>query len=510
MSGEPEVTTRTTIVIPTIGRPSLGILLEALAKQEDTLTVPVIVVDDRADATDRPLSPSELDPTRTLDLRVLTTGGRGPAGARNLGWRHTRTPWVTFLDDDVVTPPEWAGLLATDLVTAERGGYVGSQARILVPRPDGRRPTDDEQGTIGLETSAFITADMSYRRSALVDVGGFDERFRRAFREDSDIALRLGADRDLIAQGERATMHPVKHGDLWFSVRQQQGNADDRLMRRLHGRGWRRRARAPLGRLPQQIAITGAGAVALASSAKRGRLFRTAAIAWTVGTAEFAWARIAPGPRTADEVRRMALTSIVIPPIATWHTLTGLVRYRTAPPWLGVPDLVLFDRDGTLIHDIPYNGDPDLVSTVDGARDALDRLRDEGIRIAIVTNQSAIGTGRLTAEQVAGVNARVEELLGPFDGVYVCPHAPDAGCGCRKPAPGLVATACHELGVPPDRCVVVGDIGSDVGAATAAGAGAFLVPTAHTMPAEVMAARRDGVLVPDLTAAVDRILGGRW
>jgi histidinol phosphatase-like enzyme len=89
----------------------------------------------------------------------------------------------------------------------------------------------------------------------------------------------------------------------------------------------------------------------------------------------------------------------------------------------------------------------------------------------------------------------------------VCPHAPDEGCGCRKPAPGLVRRACGELGVDPTRCLMVGDIGADVEAARAAGVSAYLVPTPTTRPEEVAAATRRA---PTLGAAVDRVLEGDW
>jgi histidinol-phosphate phosphatase family protein len=124
-----------------------------------------------------------------------------------------------------------------------------------------------------------------------------------------------------------------------------------------------------------------------------------------------------------------------------------------------------------------------------------------------VTNQSGVGRGRLTLDQVHAVHARVEQLLGPFDTVQLCPHAPEDGCGCRKPAPGMVKQACAELDVLPSRCVVVGDIGSDIDAAAAAGAVGILVPTEDTLPEEVVRARR---LKLDLGAAVDAILSGRW
>jgi HAD superfamily hydrolase (TIGR01662 family) len=166
-------------------------------------------------------------------------------------------------------------------------------------------------------------------------------------------------------------------------------------------------------------------------------------------------------------------------------------------------DAVLFDRDGTLIVDVPYNGDPGLVVPMPGARAALDRLRGAGLRLGVVTNQSGLARGRFTAGQLAAVNARVEELLGPLETWQICPHDDTAGCRCRKPAPGLVEDAAAALGTTPARCVVVGDIGRDMTAAAAAGAAAILVPTGVTLPAEVVAAP---AVADDLPAAVDLIL----
>ncbi|HEX8807170.1 MAG TPA: HAD-IIIA family hydrolase, partial [Candidatus Aquilonibacter sp.] len=94
---------------------------------------------------------------------------------------------------------------------------------------------------------------------------------------------------------------------------------------------------------------------------------------------------------------------------------------------------VLFDRDGTIIIDVPYNGDPELVQTISGAKQALDDLRLAGFKIGVLTNQSGVGRNMITQAQMDAVNARVEELLGPFDGWFVCMHAPDADCDCRKP-----------------------------------------------------------------------------
>jgi HAD superfamily hydrolase (TIGR01662 family) len=164
---------------------------------------------------------------------------------------------------------------------------------------------------------------------------------------------------------------------------------------------------------------------------------------------------------------------------------------------------VLFDRDGTLVSDVPYNGDPARVEPMPTAREAVDAVRARGVAVGVVSNQSGVARGLLTSSQVEAVCRRVEELLGPFDVWAVCPHGPGDGCDCRKPAPGLVAAACARLGVPAERTVVIGDIGADVAAARAAGAHGVLVPTPVTRREEIEAAE---ATAPDLLAAVRLVL----
>jgi HAD superfamily hydrolase (TIGR01662 family) len=491
----------TTVVVPTVGRSSLHALLQRLAAGTVPVELPVIVVDDRPDG-----EPLELVDAG-LPVQVVRSGGGGPARARNVGWRRAGTPWVSFLDDDVLPPTDWYGRLLDDLRAADRA-VGGVQGRVAVPLPVDRRPTDWERVTAGLADAKWITADMSYRREALVAVGGFDERFPRAFREDADLGLRVTRAHGPITVGARMVEHPVRPADDWVSVRQQRGNADDFLMRRLHGPRWRQLVGAPKGRRRRHVAVAVAGASALAlAAARRASLATLAGGLWLAGTGELTAARIRPGPRDSAEVRRMLLTSAAIPFAASWHSARGLLAHRRATPWKGPPELVLFDRDGTLVDDVPYNADPDLVAPVPGARAALDRLRDAGVRVGIMTNQSGVASGKISLAQLDAVNARVEERLGAFEVVEVCPHAPGDGCGCRKPAPGMVKRACASLGVDPSRCVVMGDIGSDVDAASAAGATGILVPTPLTRQFEV---DRAAHVEPDLAHAVDAVLGGRW
>jgi histidinol-phosphate phosphatase family protein len=289
-------------------------------------------------------------------------------------------------------------------------------------------------------------------------------------------------------------VHPVRPADDWVSLRQQAGAADDALMRRLHGRDWRRRAGTGRGRFRWHVAtVAAAAATAGFAAAGRRRAALAAGVCWLVLTVDFLRRRISPGPALSTpegvaELRRMALTSPLIPFAALWHRVRGMVAHRRTPHWPPPLRAVLFDRDGTLVHDEPYNSNPDLVAPVDGARDVVVGLRRRGLAVAVVSNQSGVGRGLLTPEQVSAVNARVDAALGPFDSWRICPHAPEDGCLCRKPGPGLVLRAARDLRVAGYECAVIGDIGADVEAAIAAGARPILVPTAVTRPDEIAAA----------------------
>ena len=223
------------VVVPTVNRPSLRLLLASLAAQNPA-PAEVVVADDRG----LPHGSPSPDVGAFTGARIVRSGGRGPAAARNAGWRCTRTDWVVTVDDDVVLPDGWSRRLVEDITAHPHAGAIAG--RITVPMPVGRRPTDWERNTAGLEHAWWATADMAFRRAALAAVGGFDERFQRAYREDADIALRLREAGWLVVPGHRQVVHPVRAATRWVSVRAQRGNADDALMRRLHGGDWRSRA----------------------------------------------------------------------------------------------------------------------------------------------------------------------------------------------------------------------------------------------------------------------------
>lgn len=176
-----------------------------------------------------------------------------------------------------------------------------------------------------------------------------------------------------------------------------------------------------------------------------------------------------------------------------------------APPYARA---ALLDRDGTVIADRGYLDDPAGVEILPGAAEGLARMRDSGLGLAILTNQSGIGRGYFDEAQLRSVHVRMEELLEArgvrVDGIYHCPCHPDQDCDCRKPRPGLVHRARTELGFDPARSFVIGDKDSDVGLGRAVSARTFLVRSGAATGGTVSKARPDYV-VEDLVDAARRI-----
>ena len=305
---------------------------------------------------------------------MLSSHGRGPAAARNVGWRAADADWVASSTTTSWSPSRgWP----TSSATWEQPPTVGGvQGRISVPLPADRRPTDWERGTAGLETSRWITADMAYRTDVLRRVGGFDEGSRGPSGKTPTSHCASSTRATALVRGERRTQHPVRPAGWWASLQQQRGNADDVRMDRVHGRGWRHRAEAPLGRRPVHLLTTAfAVTVPVAWALRRRKVAAAAAAGWSILTADFSWRRIRPGPRDPVEVLKMLTTSAAIPPAATWHWTRALLRIGRRPrasTGSGAsrrPAAVLVDRDGTLVRDVPYNGDPDRVEPIPGADD---------------------------------------------------------------------------------------------------------------------------------------------
>jgi D-glycero-D-manno-heptose 1,7-bisphosphate phosphatase len=135
---------------------------------------------------------------------------------------------------------------------------------------------------------------------------------------------------------------------------------------------------------------------------------------------------------------------------------------------------VFLDRDGVLTRSTTRDGRPFAPTSLEdfellpGVREGIERLREAGFRLVVVTNQPDVGAGKLRREVVEQMHARLREWL-PLDDIKVCYHTDAEGCACRKPKPGMLLDAARERGIDLSRSFMVGDRWRDVSAGKAAG-----------------------------------------
>lgn len=173
---------------------------------------------------------------------------------------------------------------------------------------------------------------------------------------------------------------------------------------------------------------------------------------------------------------------------------------------------VFLDRDGTIIEEKHYLSDPAQVVLLDGAGRALKELQNAGFGLAVVSNQSGIGRGYFTAQDLKRVNGRLAELLEScgvqIEGWYFCPHGPGEHCGCRKPETGMLTQAALQLDVDFSRSFVVGDKICDLELGRRMGMPSFLVRTGHGKQEEkkLIARGENAAVAEDLREVSTRII----
>lgn len=170
----------------------------------------------------------------------------------------------------------------------------------------------------------------------------------------------------------------------------------------------------------------------------------------------------------------------------------------------------MLDRDGTIIKNIPYLSDPDLISFLPGAIAGLNRLVQAGFGLVIISNQSGIARGLVTPDQLNAIHTRLRKLLAdegiPISGIYYCPHHPDDRCACRKPQPGLLVNAIQDNQFDPEKSFMIGDSMVDIGFGKNAGAYTILVRTGNGKETESLATIRPDCIVDTLADAAVVIL----
>lgn len=171
---------------------------------------------------------------------------------------------------------------------------------------------------------------------------------------------------------------------------------------------------------------------------------------------------------------------------------------------------IFLDKDGTLIRDVPYNADPDLIVLEPHAGAALRLLMDQGYILVVITNQSGIARGYFKEAQLQGVHNRINELLCDYDvsldGFFYCPHLPDSTCSCRKPGPGMLLQAAALLDIDLGQSWMIGDILHDVEAGNRAGCRSLLINNGHETEWEITPMREPTIVATDLLEAAHLII----
>lgn len=317
------------VVVPTRGRAQLlNRCLASLALQRfDPASFEIIVVDDGPDDETREVVAgwtahcAQQGPAITY---IPSMGPHGPAAARNHGWRAARGDIVAFTDDDTIARADWLrnGLRAfRDEVDAVWG-------RVVMPLTG--TPTDYELDAKNLERAEFVTANCFCRKRVLEDLGGFDERFRFAWREDSDFHFRLLEYQATILHEPGAViMHPIRPAPWGVSLAQVKKVQFDALLYKKHPLLYRRKIRAAprwdfyLMVTSLLVALVLAAAGATAPAALFGGV-------WLLGTLRFCAQRLRRTSKSPLHVVEMIVTSVLIPPLAVFWRIVGAFKFRVA------------------------------------------------------------------------------------------------------------------------------------------------------------------------------------
>ena len=315
---------RVSVVVPTYHRPDLlARCLDALAAEDlDPGSFEILVADDAGSEDTRRQVEAFAAASRAAVRYLAVTCRHGPAAARNVGWRAARGDIIAFTDDDCLPVRRW---LAEGLAAFEEG-VAAVSGRVIVPLS--QEPTDYERDTAGLETAEFVTANCFCRRDALEAVGGFDERFAAAWREDSDLHFALLRSGRRIARAPgAAVVHPIRPARWGVSLAQQRKAVFDALLYKKHPELYRLRIRPrpPL----DYYAMVGLLAVAVVAAAiGRPWAALAAACGWLALCGSFCIRRLRGTSRAPRHVAEMVVTSALIPPLSIYWRLLGAWRFR--------------------------------------------------------------------------------------------------------------------------------------------------------------------------------------
>lgn len=315
------------IVVPTCGRPDLlnRCMASLTLQRYDRSRFEIIIVDDRPSDDTREVVTrwaahcAESGPDVTY---IPSMGPHGPAAARNHGWRAARGDIIAFTDDDTIARADWLRNGMREFNESVHAVW----GRIVMPLTG--TPTDYERDAKGLETAEFVTANCFCRKNVLEDLGGFDERFRFAWREDADLYFRLIDYRAGIVHAPKAVItHPIRPAGWGVSVSQVKKVQFDALLYKKHPTLYRRKIRAA-PRWDFYVTVGALLVTLVAALLGEQALAAISGAIWLGTTAHFCFKRLRDTSKSPLHIAEMIVTSALIPPLAVFWRAVGMFKFR--------------------------------------------------------------------------------------------------------------------------------------------------------------------------------------
>ncbi len=314
------------VVVPTYRRPHLlKKCIDALLQQKfDKGSYEVIIISDGPDERTHELIGQWAGYDRPLLRLVELPEKKGPAAARNHGWKNAQGQIIAFTDDDCIPHMHWLQHIVANCDPEQDVALTG---RVVVPL-DNDRPTDHELNTANLQTADFITANCACTKKALEKAGGFDERFGMAWREDSDLHFNLIRNKIEIKKVKGAVVtHPVRAANWGVSIKDQKKTMYDALLYKKHPKLFRKKIR-PISPLLYYSIILSFVLLLIGLVTGREQLLVVGIVAWLSFTTLFIYKRLATTDLSAKHVTEMVVTSLVIPFASVYWQWYGAIKYR--------------------------------------------------------------------------------------------------------------------------------------------------------------------------------------
>jgi glycosyltransferase involved in cell wall biosynthesis len=312
------------VVVPTYKRPDLlKQCLKALRRQTFSPDeYEVIVVSDGPDRQTETMI-KKIQATFPQLRFIALAENKGPAAARNAGWLSAKGKIIAFTDDDCLPAKNWLHEIVSHIGNNNIKAVSG---RVIVPRTN--RPTDYELNTAGLENAEFVTANCACTKAALIAAGGFDERFRMAWREDSDLHFKLITQQIPIdSLKDVVVTHPVREPRWGISLKEQKKTLFNALLYQKYPRMYRQRIQ-PMPPVLYYFVVWAFVLTLIGVFTKTEVLANSGLWLWASLTTYFIVKRLYKTSLAPAHVAEMILTSIFIPFLSVYWQWYGAVKYR--------------------------------------------------------------------------------------------------------------------------------------------------------------------------------------